>query len=195
MMRKLWRWFLVLCVLAGAFWFYEGGRLLVVDAPQKADAILVLEGENDMRPQRGLELLRSGSAPALLLDAVVQMRVFGIAKPEIAAEFIKTLPPADAARVSVCAIDALSTKAEAHAAEPCLRRLQARNVLLVTSDYHSRRALLTFRHELPQYGFSMAAARDPVAFGEKWWTQREWAKSFASETTKLVWFEVVDRWR
>ena len=40
-----------------------------MDAPEKSDAIVVLAGETNIRPARGLELLRQGTAPRAFLDA------------------------------------------------------------------------------------------------------------------------------
>ena len=69
-------------------------------------------------------------------------------------------------------------------------------VLLVTSDYHSRRALSVLRQELPQYHWSIAAVHDSSVFlAEHWWQRREWAKTALMEWMKLVWWEAVDRWR
>jgi hypothetical protein len=38
----------------------QAARFLVVDAPEKSDAIVVLAGETKVRPARALELLRQG---------------------------------------------------------------------------------------------------------------------------------------
>ncbi len=77
----------------------------------------------------------------------------------------------------------------------CLQPLGAHRVLIVTSDHHTRRALAIFRQRLPQYHFSVAAARNPEEFGYAWWTNREWAKVTLNEWTKTLWWQVVDRWR
>jgi uncharacterized SAM-binding protein YcdF (DUF218 family) len=68
-------------------------------------------------------------------------------------------------------------------------------VLLVTSDYHSRRALEIFRHEVRDYNFNVASSYDDSVFGTAWWRHREWAKTALSEWAKLAWWEAVDRWR
>ena len=193
--RFLWRLFLVLCIIGGALYAARGSRFLVVDAPQKSDAILVLAGETEKRVEHGVEMLRQGYAPRLLIDVEARGSIYGFSKVEVAKNYIATLPPADAARASVCATDARSTKEEAHAAEPCLRDAGAKKVLIVTSDFHTRRAITIFRHELPGLEFSAAAVRDPEVFGSPWWRHREWSKQFFDETLKLGWFEVVDRWR
>jgi len=112
--------------------------------------------------------------------------------PELAQKYAQSLPEANA--ITVCAIYGLSTKAEAQEASRCLEKVGGKNVLLLTSDYHTRRAVATFRHELPQLNFSVAAAHDPREFGVNWWQHREWAKTNFNEWMKLVWWEAVDRW-
>ena len=68
-------------------------------------------------------------------------------------------------------------------------------MLVVTSDYHTRRALSTFRHEVPDMQISVAAATDQQQFGGSWWRHRQWAKLNFDEWLRLVWWEAVDRWR
>jgi uncharacterized SAM-binding protein YcdF (DUF218 family) len=65
----------------------------------------------------------------------------------------------------------------------------------VTSDYHTRRALAVFSRRLPQYQWNVAAAHNPLQFGDAWWTDREWAKATFDEWSKLAWWEAIDRWR
>jgi uncharacterized SAM-binding protein YcdF (DUF218 family) len=77
----------------------------------------------------------------------------------------------------------------------CLQPLNVHRVLIVTSDYHTRRALSIYSRRLPQYQWSVAAARNPAQFGNAWWTDREWAKVAFDEWSKLIWWEAVDRWK
>ncbi len=51
--------FLIIVVVAAS----QAARFLVVEGPVKSDAIVVLAGETDARPARGVELLRQGLAP------------------------------------------------------------------------------------------------------------------------------------
>ena len=69
-----------------------------------------------------------------------------------------------------------------------------KSVLIVTSDFHTRRALSIFRREVPGYDYSVAAARDEPQFGVKWWTHRQWAKTFVDEWLRLIWWKAVDQW-
>ena len=184
--------FLVVIVILAAL-ASQAARFLVVDEPEKSDAIVVLAGETNVRPARALDLLRQGVAPHVFLNAERRDLIYDRPLTDLAQKYVNGLPEAN--RVSVCPIVGLSTNAEADDVSRCLRSLGAHRVLLVTSESHTRRALMIFRHRLPQYQFNVAAARNPVQFGEAWWTNREWAKVTFDEWSKMIWWEAVDRWR
>lgn len=171
----------------------QAGRFLVVDDPQKSDAIVVLAGETGVRPARGLELLRQEMAPRLFLDVQARDQVFDQRLSDLAQQYANRLR--ESARISVCPLVGLSTNAETDDVNRCLQPLGAHRVLIVTSEFHTRRALSIFRHRLPQYQFSVAAAPDATHFGTAWWSNREWAKVTFDEWIKLIWWEAVERWR
>jgi uncharacterized SAM-binding protein YcdF (DUF218 family) len=168
------------------------GRFLVIDRPLKSDVIVVLAGETEKRPELGLELLRQGIAGRLILDVPAQAKLFQWSELELAQQYVQALP--EAKNISVCAVYGLSTKAETQDVSRCLNDLSARRILIVTSDHHTRRALITFEKEVPAYNYSVAAAHNSAEFGTKWWIHREWAKTYLNEWARLVWWEVVDRW-
>jgi hypothetical protein len=184
---------LLLAFLIAVLLSRQAARFLVVDHPQQSDAIVALAGDTGVRPARALELLRQGMAPRVLLDVEANQYLFDERLTAIAERYVKSLPEGD--RVSVCAIGGLSTDAETADVARCLQPAISHRVLIVTSDFHTRRALSIFSHRLPQYQWSVAAARNPDAFGEAWWTRREWAKTTFDEWTKLIWWELIDRWK
>jgi len=186
------RFVLILLLLVAAFGA-SAGWLLVSDNPEHADVIVVLAGETDKRPQLALGLLQQGYAPHLVLDVPANVQIYQWTQVQLAQQFIAGQPRAS--DISVCPISGLSTRDEAHDVATCLQPIQGKNILLVTSDYHTRRALSIFRHELKDCNFSIAAAHDSNTFGEKWWQHREWAKTTASEWAKFTWWGLVDRWR
>jgi uncharacterized SAM-binding protein YcdF (DUF218 family) len=190
MMRKA-RISVVLAVLAIAA-LATSGRFLVVDQPRESDVILVLAGETDRRPTRGLELLTQGYAPRLILDVEAQSKIYQWSEAELAQKYVEGLGHGQS--ITICRIEGLSTKEEARAASGCLRQVAGKNVLLVTSDYHTRRALSIFKREVPDRNFTVAAAFDGREFGVKWWQHREWAKVNFYEWLRLWWWELVDRW-
>jgi hypothetical protein len=181
--------FLSACLL---FSLTSGG-FLVVNNPQRADVIVVLAGETYRRPNRGLELLSQGYAPRMLLDVPAGEMVYGQSAVALAQQYIRQLPQSQS--VAVCPIFGLSTKTEAQDVARCLQPSGAHSVLVVTSDYHTRRALSIFRHELPQYSIYVASASDPSQFSPSWWQVRQWSKTNFDEWIRLVWWEAVDRWR
>jgi uncharacterized SAM-binding protein YcdF (DUF218 family) len=170
----------------------NAGRMLVVNDPQKADAIVALAGETDYRPQLGLRLLDRGYGTKLLIGVPEGQKIYQYTQVQLARNYFASLP--EAASIEVCQISGLSTRDEAHDVEKCLTSDEPR-ILIVTSDYHTRRALSIFRHELPGRSFSVAAAYDPREYGVDWWRHREWAKTCLDEWLKLVWWNGIDRWR
>ena len=180
-------------ILALALALPRAGSYLVVDRPAPSDAIVVLAGETSMRPARALELLRQGMAPRMFLDAEAGEQIYDQQLTGIAQRYVNGLP--EASRISLCAIVARSTVGESGDVGRCLQSLGAHRVLIVTSEFHTRRALAIFSQRLPQYQWSVAAAHDPAKFGAAWWTNREWAKIVFDEWSKLIWWEAVDRWR
>jgi DUF218 domain len=171
----------------------KAGAFLLVDAPLPADVILVLAGETDRRPERALELLAQGYGKRVVLDVPTNAKIYQSTEIQLAQKYIQDLP--QAASVSICPIDGLSTKDESKDAEKCLAREGGKSVLIVTSDFHTRRALSVFRREIPGREFSVAAAHDDSKFGVKWWAHRQWAKTVLDEWLRLIWWKMVDQWR
>jgi uncharacterized SAM-binding protein YcdF (DUF218 family) len=194
---------LVLLLALGVLLGSQAGSWLVVDQPQPADVIVVLAGETEQRPAKGLEMLARGLAPRMVLDAPAGTHLYRWSRLELAQQYVNGLP--EAARLSTCPIVGLSTRDEARDAGRCLAALGGtlpgggaygvHRVLLVTSDYHTRRALAIFRRELPSIEFSAAAAYDPGQYGVKWWQHRQWAKTAFDEWVRVVWWYGVDCWR
>jgi len=186
-------WLFVLVVFVGLIGFaLNAGKILVVNDPQPADVIVVLAGETDHRPARALQLLDQGYAPRVLLDVPADTKFFEFSEVQLAERYAQDLP--EAAAVQVCPVVGLSTRDETHDVEKCLARVAGSRVLLVTSDFHTRRALTIFRHKLPGKSFTVAAAHDDEQFGTRWWTHRQWAKTCYEEWLRTLWWSAVDRW-
>lgn len=176
---------LLICFAANA------GRLLVVDAPERSDVILVLAGETDRRPAKALELLNQGFGHGVVIDVPAEARIYDSTQIQLAERYIHDLP--QAAAIRICPIEGLSTRDEARDVARCLDE-QDRRILIVTSDFHTRRALSVLRREIPGKTFSVAASRDSAQFGTRWWTHRQWAKVCAEEWLRVVWWNAIDRW-
>jgi uncharacterized SAM-binding protein YcdF (DUF218 family) len=190
------RWFWVVAVLLAALMLIfaaNAGRWLVVDAPQPSDVILVLAGETDRRPARAMQLLDQGYGRRVVIDVPAAERIYGSSELQLAEKYFQDIP--QAASIRVCPIEGLSTREESHDAEKCLAGEPGDRILIVTSEFHTRRALNIFRHEVRGKSFSVAAARDESQFGTRWWTNRQWAKTCLDEWLKFLWWTVVERRR
>ncbi|MGC2108903.1 MAG: YdcF family protein [Candidatus Korobacteraceae bacterium] len=188
---------LVLLLLVGGLLFFQPGGYLIVNEPQRSDAIVVLGGDQvDLRYARGLELLRAGYGNNLIVD-VVPGEVYGRSTVDLAQDYVAKTAGANASQVSVCVIHGDSTKEEAPQAAACIERLQPafHSGVLVSDDYHTRRALSIFRAIDPQYTWTAAASHNEFYFGLPWWKNREWAKTYLTEVQKLLYWELWDRWR
>jgi hypothetical protein len=171
----------------------QAGRVLIVDEPVSADAIVVLAGESNSRPELALDLLHKGLVPHVFFDAEERSLIYDELLVDIAQRYINAR--GEQSRVSVCPVRGSSTSAEVRDVNRCLQTIGAHSVLIVTSEFHTRRALMILKHSLPQYQFHVAAAYNSWQFGEKWWTNREWAKTVFDEWLKTAWWVAVDRWR
>jgi uncharacterized SAM-binding protein YcdF (DUF218 family) len=186
---------LVIALLfAGVIWFAaRAGSLLVLDAPHPSDVIVVLAGETDRRPAHALELLDQGYAGRVLIDVPANARIYDATDIQLAEDYARRLP--QASRVEICPIEGLSTRDESRDVEKCLAHEPGSRVLIVTSDYHTRRSLSIFQHEIRGKSFSVAAATDGTQFGTHWWTHRQWAKICFDEWLRLAWWSAFERWR
>jgi hypothetical protein len=191
--KHIWVFASVLLAVSLAVLAANAGRVLVVDSAQPADVILVLAGETDRRPARALELLNQGYGRRVVIDVPEAARIYEFTQVELAELYVQHLP--QAASVAICPIEGLSTRDEAHDAEKCLAHEQGNRILIVTSDFHTRRALSIFRHEVRGKTFSVAAAYDDTQFGTRWWTHRQWAKTCLDEWLRLLWWTAIERWR
>jgi hypothetical protein len=190
--RKL-RITLIVVILLVLLVAASSGSFLVVTELHRADVLIVLAGESNRRPARGMELLSQNWAPEMLLNVPAGEVIYDRSKIDIAKDFIRGSPYRQS--IQLCPIYGLSTKAEARDAARCLENSGAHRLLLVTSDYHSRRARSIFQHELRGYEVFVTPANDPQQFGTEWWKHRQWAKTNFDEWLRLVWWELVDRWR
>jgi uncharacterized SAM-binding protein YcdF (DUF218 family) len=148
-------------------------------------------GNNDLRYWSGVRLLQEGYASRLILDVFDKGETFGNWDVDLARDFVNRTTPG---KSMLCPLGDNSTYAEARYLGDCLRGMNVKSILVVTSAYHTRRALSILQKRLPQYHFSIYAAPDPYFFGVQWWQTREWAKTTYAEWQRYLWWQFVDRW-
>jgi uncharacterized SAM-binding protein YcdF (DUF218 family) len=185
----------ILTIVVAIVFVIRAATFLVINRPQLSDAIVVLAGDSgDQRYWRGIELLHSGYAHQMLVDARADQIIWGHTPADYAAAFVKATASDPPGQIQVCSIRADSTVGEMADVARCLQTLHPHSVLIVTSDYHTRRALSIARHVMPQYRWSAAAAWNSTEFGTHWWQRRTWAKTTVLEWQRLLWWQLADRW-
>ena len=134
---------LLLPLLAVAGLYFASSALTVESPSSHADVIVVLGGDSVYRPARALKLYQAGAAPRVIATGTndsTEYQTFLIGKGV----------PGNAIQIEG---NSGSTKENAQFTVPMLRKLGAKHVIIVTSWFHSRRALNCFRHYAPDIQF------------------------------------------
>jgi uncharacterized SAM-binding protein YcdF (DUF218 family) len=192
-------WVFLLVVLAGATWGVPwvleaiGQRLITEDPLHPADAILVLAGDTrgGDRVRHAVNLYKRGLAPLLVLSGTpVGFRTHEADIMRGFAEYLGV--PSD--HLLAVKHDSESTREEAGVIVSVLQRKGLKEVILVTSNYHTGRAKRIFQKVAGPAGprFLASAVDDGYFNPDGWWMQRKDAKTFVYEVIKTVWSATED---
>lgn len=198
-MRRLLKWSLPF-ILAWGILAWVAARTLIVDAPlSSADAIVVLSGSSAYleRTQKAAELFRQGRAPLILLtddhtqggwSTALQRNPYFVERATD--ELIKAGVPAQ--KIKVVPGVASSTRDEALILKEYVTAQGLRSILVVTSAYHSRRALGSLRQSFAGTGTTIGL--EPAPAGSLtpspvfWWLQPKGWRDIGGEYVKLVYY-------
>ena len=163
-----------------------GAALVENDAPEKADCVVALGGDDfGTRVVTAARLVQAGYAPKAFIDGTPSLEGYecdATVHYAVSKGFSLTLfetvplPPR---------VDSTITEAE-YVANNVLRRNNVHKVLLVTSNYHTRRAAHFFRKAAPWLQVVPVAAPDPFFTPGAWWKTRMGKKTFLLEWTKTI---------
>jgi uncharacterized SAM-binding protein YcdF (DUF218 family) len=160
--------------LAGSFW-------VVDESPENSDAIVMLSDDNYNadRAARAAELFKSGLAPHVIASGRYLRPYASIAELEQHDLTDRGVPAGAIVRLAHHAED---TREEAVAISQLLSSRRWRRVILVTSNYHTRRARYICERLFPAGTIlRVAAARDSEYDAEQWWKTRHGVKLFVHE--------------
>ena len=168
------------------------GAFLVVEdtvAPGSADAIVVLGGDWKGRIDRAVELYRRGVAPRLVVSGG---RPVG---PELTeARYLAELAVRRGVPRGALLLEerSYSTWTNALQVRELARELGLRRLVVVTSDWHSRRARWTFQRVLGPDGVRVLSAPSPEwRFSlRRWWQSPEGGETVLLEYVRLLWYVV-----
>lgn len=157
--------------------------LIEDDPPQKADAILVLGGdEYGTRIVKAAQLQKEGYAPYVLVSGPPTLLGH---ESDLMIEFARRQGyPASIFRPINHNSD--STRSESALIGRYLRGQSVKTLLLVTSNYHTKRAARLMRAQNPFLHVLVVAAPDPFFTPATWWKTRTGEKTFTYEWLKTI---------
>jgi uncharacterized SAM-binding protein YcdF (DUF218 family) len=182
--------FLVFCTVLylarGPILRFVAESWIIEDPLGKADALVVLSDDNFYadRATRAAELLREGKALLIVASGrrlrpnagIAELMEHDLIERGVPKEKILRLPH-----------DADSTKEEAEALLKFAKEKKWRSMIVVTSNYHTRRARYIFRRVFPQgIGISIASARDGDFDPQRWWEKRKSTKELTREFAGML---------
>jgi len=181
--------FILVCVVLALLFSQRilwamGAMLVASEPPVKADIIVTLAGDaSGNRIFRAGELVRDGYAPQALVSGT--LKTYGVLQSELEID--------DAVRHGYpreyfvpFQHNALSTRDEAATVVPELRRRGVHKCLLVTSYYHTARAIRVYRRAAPDIEFHVTGTRFAQWNDGYWWREREGRKIWLEEEAKTV---------
>jgi uncharacterized SAM-binding protein YcdF (DUF218 family) len=155
--------------------------LEVKSTPRAAQVLVVLGGGPDDRPQKAVELLQKGYAPRLLLSGAGEEQ-FTLARLREA--------KVPAARL-LLETNSTSTYENALRSVEVLRAQKITNAIIVTSWYHSRRALACFHKAAPEIKWQSAPSESNLTAQNL--PDTSGVRFVAAEYAKLIWYAI--KWR
>jgi len=189
-----------LLVLVAPLFAWGAARLLIVKTEiQSADAIIVLSGSSTYveRAARAAELYREGRAPLIVLtnDGVIgswdhreerNPYFYELSSRRIQQQGV----PAD--RISVAPGQALGTYDESVLVRDFAVAHKLKRLLVVTSGYHSRRALWSMRRACEGSGIEIGIDSAPPGWQTPspwvWWSKRRGWKLVGGEYVKMAYY-------
>jgi uncharacterized SAM-binding protein YcdF (DUF218 family) len=159
---------------AGEFW-------IVDDAPESSDVIIVLSGDNydAVRAARAAALFRAGMAPHVVATGR-SLRSYATTTDLMKRDLQEHGVPA--AAIIPLTHRADNTREEALAVSEFVASHHWKKILLVTSNYHTRRSAYVYERTLPPgTQLRVISAPDIEYDPQSWWRTREGLKIFFHE--------------
>ncbi len=153
-------------------------------AASPADMIVVLAGDRSgSRILKAAELAKAGLAPSVLVSNCKIL--YGHPECELAIEFATRHGYSPDLFIATAWL-ADSTRAEAQNVIEVLRQRRVRKVIIVTTVWHTARAVRIYRRLAPELTFDIVGTEDPDYRDGKWWRNRNGRKAFFLEGLKTI---------
>ena len=165
---------------------FAGESWLVEDPLEKSDAIVELSIDNFYadRATRAAELYRKGLAPVVVASGV-RLRPYAGVGELMEHDLVERGVPKE--KIFRFPHDAENTREEAEALVKLATEKKWKRVIIVTSNFHTRRTRYIFRHVFPgNISVNVAGARDGDFDPEHWFEKRKSIKQFMGEVGGMV---------
>lgn len=184
----------ILAILILVGWIFSddllqsaGNFLVVSNRPEEAELVVVLGGDFwGPRVKLAAEIAKAGFAPKALISGPVYMQDKKPVPEGVLAINMLTADGYSAELLESFLIRSVSTIEEIEEISAELKRRKIKNIILVTSDYHSRRACLAFFLAAPKINTQCIGAPDPQFNVQRWWTDPAQSNRVRKEWTKLI---------
>jgi len=176
----------LLYLLRGPILSYVGESWVVDEPFDQAEALIVLSDDNFYadRATKAAELFRDGKAKLVVASGRRLRPSAGISELMEHDLIERGVPKKSILRV---AHDADNTREEAQALLKVAMERKWTRVIVVTSNYHTRRARYIFRKVFPQQvKVSVSSARDGDFDPAHWWEKRKSIKELTREFAGMV---------
>ncbi|HET8922486.1 MAG TPA: YdcF family protein [Candidatus Acidoferrum sp.] len=173
--------FVVLYLIRHPIFRFVAETWIVEDTLDRADALLVLSDDNFYadRGTRAAGLFREGKAPVIVASGRRLRPNAGIAEL-MEHDLVERGVPRD--KILRVNHDADNTLEEAETLARVAKEKKWHSVIVVTSNYHTRRARYIFRRVFPQgTEIRVASARDGDFDPAAWWEKRKSTKRLMGE--------------
>ena len=167
-------------------WLAWAGNFLVrTDPIEAADIVVVLAGDGSgRRLLRAVELVGEGYAPRVLIPG--PQGAYGVRESDLALQFARR-EGLDMEVLEGFPIAATSTLEELALVERELRRRGVNKALVVTSNFHTRRARSIYRgHTSGAIDYIFVAADHPEFDPDSWWKTRDGKEVLVIEYIKTL---------
>jgi len=171
---------------------FAGESLVIEDQLKNSDAIIILSDDNFYadRATRAAELFRQNLAPVVVASGVRLRPNAGIAELMTHDLIERGIPKAN---ILPFPQDADNTKEEAEFLRKLVQSKNWKTVIVVTSNYHTRRAKYIFKKVFPRdVSVGIASARDGDFDPAHWYEHRKSIKRFTQEVGGylVAWWEL-----
>ena len=159
-----------------------GDFLVLNEKPEKVDVIVVYSGDSGERTLKGIELLKAGYAEKILFSGGVVYDDVRMADLMENHAIKLGVEPQNIIKER----EAGSTYENALFTKEILEKYKYKKIILVTSNYHSRRSYLTTRKVFKGSDIGIITVASSDEFSSNWWKKGRSILILINEYAKIV---------